>query len=188
MSSSEILLEIVTPDGVALREQVHDLAAPSVQGEFGVLPGHRPLLAALKTGIVTYHRDGEERRFAVAGGFVEVMGNHAVMLTDRFIEKESVDPVRARLELKEADEALDKFGGDPESAEYQELVDRELWAAVQLELYGDPPPATVRSDFGSAPQETYVEQGPYLSEAIVDEEAEVDRKSLTSLDDEKRGG
>ena len=45
-----ISLEIVTPDGLKLKEQVNELTAPSVQGEFGVLPQHRPMLAALATG------------------------------------------------------------------------------------------------------------------------------------------
>ncbi|MEZ4224221.1 MAG: ATP synthase F1 subunit epsilon [Polyangiaceae bacterium] len=176
MATPEIRLEIVTPEGVALVEQVHDLTAPSVEGEFGVLPNHRPLLAALKTGIVSYHHsEGDEVKVAVGKGFVEVMDNHAILLTDRFIKKDDVDPVRARLDLKEADEELDKYGGEPDSPEYAELVDREVWAATQLELYGDPPPPTVRgAELGLAPSETFLEEGPHLAEAIVDEEAEVD--------------
>ena len=83
MAEGAIELEIVTPDGVALREKVQMLTAPSVDGEFGVLPGHRPLLAALKTGIVTYTKNGTEVRVAVGPGFVEVFEDRAVLLTDR---------------------------------------------------------------------------------------------------------
>ncbi len=118
-------------------------------------------------------------------GFVEVMSDHAVLLTDRFIQKKDVDPVRARLELKEADEALDAYTGEPGAPEHAELVARELWAAVQLELYGDPPPPTIRTfhEFQLAPHESYVEEGPLLAEAVVDEEAEVDdRHSRTDLE------
>ncbi len=187
MTAPEILLEVVTPEGVALTEHVHDLTAPSVKGEFGVLPGHRPLLAALKTGIVSYHHaGGGEERVAVGSGFVEIMDDHAVLLTDRFIKKEDVDPVRARLNLKEADEELDKFDGDPESVEYAELVAREVWAATQLVLYGDPPPPTVRgAELGLAPSETFVQEGFHLAEAIVDEEAEVDDKLAEREADKK---
>jgi len=143
MDRAGLTLEIVTPDGVKLKEQVAEVTAPSVQGEFGVLPGHIPLLAALKTGIVSYKKDGETERVAVGPGFVEVQNDRVVLLTDRFIKKADVDPVRARLELKEVDEALDKFQGTHGSPEHAELVERELWAAAQLELYGDPPPPTI---------------------------------------------
>lgn len=145
--SSHIELEIVTPDGVKLREKVTTLTAPSVDGEFGVLPGHRPLLAALAAGIVRYHSGSEEHTVAVGTGFVELHEDRAVLLTDHFCKKADVDPVVARLDLKEADEALDKYAGEPGTPEHRALVEREVWAAVRLELYGDPPPPIVRTGF-----------------------------------------
>jgi F-type H+-transporting ATPase subunit epsilon len=150
-----IALEIVTPDGPKLKEAVNELTAPSVQGEFGVLPMHRPMLAALATGIVTYVQDGKSQSVAVGPGFVEVAGDKAMLLTDRFIRKDDIDVVRTRLELKEVDEALDHFKGDPASAEYAELVERELWAAAQLELHGDPPPPRIRTTNGGVAPEDY---------------------------------
>jgi F-type H+-transporting ATPase subunit epsilon len=143
--ADSIALQIVTPDGVRLNEEVLELTAPSVDGEFGVLPGHRPLLAALKTGIVSFRRREGADRVAVGAGFVEVLEDRAVLLTQNFCRKVDVDPVRVRLDLKEADEALDRYEGDLSAPEYVELVAKELWAAAQLELYGDPPPATNRT-------------------------------------------
>src|SRR5277367_5067221 len=93
-ASETILLEIVTPTGVALHERVTEVTAPSVAGEFGVLPGHLPLLAALRTGLVTYKKDGQEGRVAVHHGFVEVAHDVALLLTERFARKEDVDVVR----------------------------------------------------------------------------------------------
>jgi F-type H+-transporting ATPase subunit epsilon len=170
--ADQIHLEIVTPLGVELRVSVNELTAPSVEGDFGVLPGHRPLLAALRTGIVTYRIAGEVERVAVGPGFVEVADDRAVLLTDSFIKKDAVDPVQARLELKEADESLEHFDGTPDSSEYDALVLAELWAAAKLELYGDPPPPTLRvgGRLQRAP-ETYsaVSQGAPLTEAALDE-------------------
>jgi len=146
MAADTILLEIVTPSGVALREQVSDVNAPSVAGEFGVLPGHLPLLAALRTGIVTYHQDGQEHRIAVHQGFVEVARDKALLLTERFVRKEGVDVVKVRLRLKEVDGELDHWQGDLTDPRRGELIEEEQWLAAQLELIGDPPPPTVRED------------------------------------------
>jgi len=154
MDGGKVTLEIVTPLGLALKEEVDDVAAPSVSGEFGVLPGHLPLLAALKTGIVTYHKGGEEKRLAVADGFVEVKDDRALLLTDKMATREQIDPVKVRLELKDVDDLLDRYTGPPGSPEWLELVSREIWAAAQLELYGDPPAATQR------PFETYGPPAP----------------------------
>jgi F-type H+-transporting ATPase subunit epsilon len=141
-----ILLEIVTPTGVALRERVAELTAPSVAGEFGVLPGHLPLLAALRTGIVSYRKDGGEGRVAVHHGFVEVADDHALLLTEHFIKKDDVDVVHVRQELKRVDEKLDHWQGELTDPERRKLIEDEQWLAAQLELIGDPPPPTVRED------------------------------------------
>lgn len=157
MAQAQFHLEIVTPDGVQLSEDIDELTAPSVDGQFGVLPGHRPMLAALSTGIISFIQGGGVTQVAVGAGYVEIHGDRAVVLTDRFATKESVDPVRVRLNLKEADEALDHFDGELGSGEHLELIAKELWAAALLELYGDPPPPTMRGYYEATRPENYLE-------------------------------
>jgi F-type H+-transporting ATPase subunit epsilon len=157
VAQAQFHLEIVTPEGVRLSEDVDELTAPSVDGQFGVLPGHRPMLAALATGIITFIKGGAATQVAVGAGYVEIHGDGAVVLTDRFSTKDAVDPVRVRLDLKQADEALDHFSGDLGGSEHLELVAKELWAAALLELYGDPPPPTLRGYDEAKRPENYVE-------------------------------
>jgi F-type H+-transporting ATPase subunit epsilon len=164
--ADKIQLEIVTPNGAALSASVDEVTAPSVAGEFGVLPGHLPLLSALRTGIVTYRQGSETKRCAVGAGFAEAGPDKLVILTDEYTERERIDPVVVRRELAEVEAKLQKIeavpvaaadakGADAEAssarAAREVLVSRENWLAVQLELYGDPPPAT---------QRPYEEYGP----------------------------
>ena len=122
---------------------------------------------------------GDERRRGVAAlesahplagrasiGFAEVLDDKAVLLTQKFTRKEDVDPVIARRDLKNADEALAKFAGT--DAEQRELISASLWAAARLELYGDPPPPTlyVAHELGHLSQEL-------LGGAAADDETEV---------------
>jgi F-type H+-transporting ATPase subunit epsilon len=125
---------------------VEIFTAPGIDGEFGVMPRHQPMLAALTAGIVTFTRAGVLESVAIGAGFAEVADERAVVLTAHFATKAEIDPVKVRLELKEVDDLLDRYAGDPNGAEYGALVARELWAATQLELYGDAPPARVRSE------------------------------------------
>jgi F-type H+-transporting ATPase subunit epsilon len=157
VAEAQFHLEIVTPEGVQLSEDIDELTAPSVDGQFGVLPGHRPMIAALATGIISFVKGGAVTHVAVGPGYAEIHDDRAVVLTDRFSTKQAVDPVRVRLDLKEADEALDRFAGELGSNEHLDLIARELWAATLLELYGDPPPPTVRGYFEARTPENYVE-------------------------------
>jgi F-type H+-transporting ATPase subunit epsilon len=163
--ADQIQLEIVTPRGRALQVSVDEVTAPSVQGEFGVLPGHLPLLAALRTGLVSYRRGHETTRCAVGTGFAEAGPDKLVILTNEYAEREHIDPVVVRKDLAEVQQALaqlegvpliapDAKGGDTAAAETRSrrdaLIARENWLAAELELYGDPVPAMQRphEEFG----------------------------------------
>jgi F-type H+-transporting ATPase subunit epsilon len=171
-----ILLEIVTPTGVALRERVADVTAPSVAGEFGVLPGHLPLLAALRTGLVTYHKEGKEQRLAVHHGFVEVAHDVALLLTERFARKEDVDVVKTRMRLKEVDAELDRWQGDLTDPRRRELIEEEQWLATELELIGDPPPPMVREDTRFLAQHAQAPSVEEMMEASQPDESLTDHK------------
>jgi len=141
--AAKISLEIVTPVGVQLQVEVDEFTAPSVEGEFGVLPGHRPLLAGLRTGIVRYQAGGESHAIAVGPGFAKIENDTAQMLTDNFLKKEDVDPIVARRDLKESEEALAALPAAANDEQQASAIKAARWAAIRLELYGDPPPATV---------------------------------------------
>jgi F-type H+-transporting ATPase subunit epsilon len=160
VAQAQFHLEIVTPEGVQLSEEIDELTAPSVDGQFGVLPGHRPMLAALATGLISYIQAGVVTQVAVGPGYVQIQEDRAVVLTDRFSTKSSIDPVRVRLDLKQADDALDHFSGELGGNDHAELVAKELWAAALLELYGDPPPPTMRAYDEARKPEPYLESPP----------------------------
>ncbi len=154
MTMGGISLEIVTPKGRALTVDTDEVTAPSVDGEFGVLPGHLATLAAVRPGIVSYRVGTEWKKCAVSGGFVEVTGDRVLLLTDEFTVREGIDPVIVRTDLKAVQaeiqqtevEATDKSSekGRVAAARLRELIERENWLAAELELYGDPAPPTMR--------------------------------------------
>src|SRR5579883_1898113 len=106
--SNKIQLEIVTPKGRALDAVVDEVTAPSVAGEFGVMPGHLPLLAALRTGIVSYRQGGDTKRVAVGAGFAEAGANKLLILTDEYTERDKIDPVIVRKELAQVQSEIAK--------------------------------------------------------------------------------
>jgi F-type H+-transporting ATPase subunit epsilon len=159
----KIDLEIVTPRGKALSCQCDEVTAPSVNGEFGVLPGHLPVVAALRTGIVSYRQGADTKKVAVGMGFAEAGENKLLILADEYAERQNIDPVVVRKDLAEVQQKLEKILAQTETtheieAEKKGLIEKENWLAAQLELYGDPPPATMR------PHEEWGPPTPPISE------------------------
>jgi F-type H+-transporting ATPase subunit epsilon len=83
-------LEVATPDGLALRTEAEMVTATSVEGEFGVLPGHLPLLAATRAGLLKYRVGGKEEVAAVGPGFVEALPDRVLLLTDAFVKPANI--------------------------------------------------------------------------------------------------
>lgn len=130
----QLTLEIATPVGLALSTQCESIAAPSVEGEFGVLPGHLPLLAALRSGVLSYVVDGKSRLAAVGPGFVEAGPERVLLLTDSFALPEDVDPDAVRAELEAAEKRLEGIEGAYVGHDYEEIERDIEWAHARLAL------------------------------------------------------
>ena len=69
---NKLKLEIVTPNGLILSEEVDEVVCSGSEGEFGVLPGHVPFFTTLKIGMLTYKKGNEARFVFVNWGYAEV--------------------------------------------------------------------------------------------------------------------
>lgn len=126
-------LEVATPLGLALKVDCESVQAPSVQGEFGVLAGHLPLLAALRCGLLKYRTEGKDQIAAIGPGFVEAEPDRVLLLTDLFARPADIEVDAVKKELAAAEAALAKLEhthDSPEHAEAQRNVD---WAHARLE-------------------------------------------------------
>jgi F-type H+-transporting ATPase subunit epsilon len=107
-----IRLEFVTPERAIAHDDVDEVELPGESGYFGVLPGHAPLLASLRTGEMWY-RKGHDKTFAfVAGGFVEVVADRVSILAPVAERAEDIDLARAEAAKRRAEERLAKPTSD----------------------------------------------------------------------------
>lgn len=118
--SHPFMLEVITPDRVAFNNEVTSVLAPGVDGYFGVLAGHQPMIAALAPGTVKVEtKGGREKFLAIAGGFFQVQNNEAVILVESAEWSEEINLERAKLSLQRAKDRLAQADGrvDRERAE-----------------------------------------------------------------------
>jgi F-type H+-transporting ATPase subunit epsilon len=135
MADTELLsLEIATPIGLVLSTECESIAAPSVEGEFGVLAGHLPLLAAMRAGVLTYRVDGKDLLAAVGPGFVEAGPSKVLLLTDSFARPDQIDAGTVRGELEDAERRLSELTTEYSSVEYDEIQRDIEWAHARLAI------------------------------------------------------
>jgi F-type H+-transporting ATPase subunit epsilon len=105
---TKLNLNIVTPDH-AMTYEVDEVQLPGQEGYFGVLPGHTPLFAGLRTGTMWY-RQGQEKHFlAVSVGFAEVLPDQVTVLAQVAERAEDLDEERAQAGMARAEEMLQQM-------------------------------------------------------------------------------
>ena len=119
------LFELVAPERLIFSDQVEMVVVPGTEGEFGVLPGHAPLISAVRTGIVEiyeYPALRSKTRFFVAGGFAEVTGERCTVLSSEAVAIAEIDRDAARQRLERAEIELRDAEGDAEKAAAEAAV------------------------------------------------------------------
>ena len=102
----KMMLEVVNPYEVFYEGRIERIVLPTLDGLYGVMPGHAPLVIAVTPGIARIEADGETKTFTVSEGFAEI-GQHVVIIVCNAAEWPSeIDPERAQ---KAYDRAKVKF-------------------------------------------------------------------------------
>lgn len=103
---AQIHLEVVTPAGPVVSDDVDIVTAPGVGGEFGVLANHAPFLSTIKTGTLSYTKDKQTRYLMVSGGFSEVSNNKITFLVESAEYGNDIDVDRAMQAKERAEKRL----------------------------------------------------------------------------------
>ena len=119
----KIDLEIVTPEGLLLHEDVEEIIAPGKEGYFGVRPGHTPLFATLGVGVFSYKTEGEWHELTCFWGWCEVLPERVSVLAALGERAEDIDIGRAEDALQRAEQRMKRIKSEED---YEEV--REAWA------------------------------------------------------------
>jgi F-type H+-transporting ATPase subunit epsilon len=102
------LLNLVSPESLLFADQVNQVDLPGVEGDFGVLAGHAPIVAALRPGIVTAITGSVSDKFVVLGGLAEFSQEELTILADSASSVEDFDLAGLRAQIEEMQESVAK--------------------------------------------------------------------------------
>jgi len=130
--AQKLKLEIVTPSGQVLSDEVDEITAPGSLGQFGVLPGHTPMLTTLQVGEFSYRKGRDVYYLAVNWGYVEVADDLVLVLVETAESQDHIDLARAKRALGRAEEKLREL--TPADKEYRILQGALQRAMVRIQV------------------------------------------------------
>lgn len=120
-------VSIVTPEEEVWSGEADLVIARSPEGEFGIMRGHIPLLAALVPGLVHVVKGGSRTSYIVPGGFLEASrgglgeGNgddyHVIVLADGAEDAGDIDATEAKRRIEQAERDAEESREDRSEAE-----------------------------------------------------------------------
>jgi F-type H+-transporting ATPase subunit epsilon len=126
-------VNLVTPRGVIAHTDADSVQAPGELGEFELLPGHVPMLTALRPGVLTIGTKAKAR-YAVSTGYLRVDPSGEVeILVEQSMPQKEIDAETARKDLASAEAELAKWGDKPTDGDYVNVKTRVGWAKARLD-------------------------------------------------------
>ena len=123
--------DLVSPEKLAFSGEVDQVDVPGVEGDFGVLAGHAPIVAAIRPGILTITAGGTHQKVIVLGGLAEVSDKGLTVLADVATEMRDVDKAAFADEIAGMEEKL----AEKEGSELDRAIERlDHFKSIQHEL------------------------------------------------------
>jgi F-type H+-transporting ATPase subunit epsilon len=104
--ADKLHFDLVSPERRLFQGDVDMVVVPGEDGDFGVLPGHAPVMSAIRSGAISVHDGDEVRRTFIHGGFAEVTPDGLTVLAEEAIDLASVDREQLAKDLTEAKEDI----------------------------------------------------------------------------------
>jgi F-type H+-transporting ATPase subunit epsilon len=111
VADNAVQFELVSPEKLLLSEEVEMVVVPGAEGDFGVLPGHTPVISTVRPGVIHIFEGGAVKtRIFVAGGFAEVTAERCTVLAEEAVLLDDIDRDQVEKSLQEAMEDISDAG------------------------------------------------------------------------------
>lgn len=128
--ADKLHFDLVSPERRLFQGDVDMVVVPGEEGDFGVLPGHAPVMSAIRSGAISVHDGSDVRRTFIHGGFAEVTPEGLTVLAEEAIDLAAVDRdqlakdlTAAREDVGLARDELERHVAEAKLAKFEALTE-----------------------------------------------------------------
>ncbi len=125
MSSNEKLeVELVSPEKKVFSRDADMVIISGTEGDFGVLPGHAPIISTIRPGSLEIQESSDTERMFVAGGIVEVLDDKVSILATEVINKDDIDVSNCETKISDYTAKMQTAENEVEKENNQKLINK----------------------------------------------------------------
>ena len=138
MAHEKFTAEVLTPEGEVFNDEVEMVSTRTTVGSIGILAKHQPLLGMLDpTELRLYKSESDVVRLAQGEGYVQVSGDHVLILVEEAVKPEDLDVTELRERVSRADQELSSAEDNSEQARVATRDKRRAEAFLRIAEGGD---------------------------------------------------
>jgi len=99
----KINVELVSPENLVFSQDTEMVVIPGIEGDFGVLHNHAPMISTLRPGVVIVNDKGQKKQVFVSGGFVEVTGERCTILAKKAVDVTNANQMKIQKLIEETE-------------------------------------------------------------------------------------
>jgi len=123
--------DLVSPEKLAFSGEVDQVDVPGVEGDFGVLAGHAPVVATIRPGVLTVFSGGTQQKIIVLGGLAEVSDKGLTVLADVATSMQDLD----KGDFAETISGMESKLTEKEGSELDRAIERlDHFKSIQMQL------------------------------------------------------
>ena len=112
---------LVSPERELYSGDVDQVDIPGTEGDLGVMPNHSPLMAAIRTGVITVTENGTDTKFFVQGGFADITPTGLIVLAEQAVALDALNKADVEAQIASVEASLANLTGDAALAASQNL-------------------------------------------------------------------
>ena len=125
MSDEEKLnLEVVSPEKLVFSQSVDMVTVSGTEGDFGVLPGHAPIVSSIRPGILEIDSNKEIQKMFISGGFIEVLLDKVSILATEVFSSEDINVSECENKINEYNAKIGASKTELDKESMQKSIDK----------------------------------------------------------------
>ena len=126
--------ELVTPEALLFAGPADMVVVPGGEGDFGVMPGHAPLMSTVRPGFLEIHKGGTIERVFLVGGFADVNPSGLTVLADEAMKPDDLNAAVFDRLIAAAERDIERATGEVEGASARQRLADLQFMRGQLHL------------------------------------------------------
>ena len=122
--SEKIEFELISPEKLLVSEDLEMVVVPGTEGDFGVLPGHAPIVSSIRPGALEIQDSNNTERFFLAGGIVEVLEDRVSILATEVFVQDDIQIENCESKISELTSGMQNMSSEEEKENSQIQIEK----------------------------------------------------------------